>query len=130
EVFLGQLQQHHIDVVADVRSVPYSRAFHDYNRETLVRHLAEHGFRYVYLGDELGPRSKDPRHYDADGQVQFARLMQAPLFQSGLMRLQDGLTKGFRIALMCAEKDCAVCHRSLFVGYALKHQYSIEVSHI
>ena len=61
EEFLRQLQQHRIDAIADVRSVPYSRAFHDYHRESLAKRLREAGIAYVYLGEELGPRSKDPR---------------------------------------------------------------------
>ncbi|AZZ90250.1 DUF488 family protein [Hahella sp. KA22] len=128
-VFISQLQSHRIDVVADVRSVPYSRAFHDYHRETLIQHLKEHGLRYVYLGEELGPRSKDPAHYDESRQVQFDRLIQSDLFQSGVARLKEGMNKGFRIALMCAEKDPASCHRSLLIAYALQRE-GITVRHI
>ncbi|WP_020407440.1 DUF488 domain-containing protein [Hahella ganghwensis] len=85
---------------------------------------------YVYLGPELGPRSKDPAHYDERKQVQFDRLMQADLFKSGISRLNDGMSKGYTIALSCAEKDPAICHRSLLVGWSLKHQYGIELQHI
>ncbi len=130
EVFLAQLQHYRIDAVADVRSVPYSKAFDDYHREALQNRLKAHGIRYVYLGDQLGPRSADPSHYDASGQVQFDRLMASALFGEGLERLQTGLQKGFCIALMCAEKDPAICHRSLLIGYALKRQMEVELLHI
>lgn len=128
--FVGQLQRHRIDAVADVRSVPYSRTFHDYNRETLATHLREAGIRYVWLGEELGPRSKDPAHYDETGQVQFDRLMDSGLFQRGIERLSDGLEKGYSIALLCAEKDPANCHRSLLIGYALRRQLGLDLTHI
>ena len=130
DVFLTQLQQHAINVIADVRSVPYSKIFHDYHREALAQRLKQHNFQYVYLGEELGPRSKDPCHYDHNRQVQFDKLRQAPLFKQGLERLQLGVNKGYNIALLCAEKDPAACHRSLLIGYALKHEYEIELTHI
>lgn len=118
--FIAQLQQYGINVVADVRSVPYSKVFHEYHKESIAAHLQRHGIRYVYLGDELGPRSKDPSHYDEAGQVQFDRLMQSLLFGQGVERLGKGVDKGFTIAMMCAEKDPAICHRSLLIGYFLQ----------
>ncbi len=128
--FIEQLQQYAIDVVVDVRSVPYSAAFHDYHRENLQAALSLAGIRYLYLGDELGPRSKDPAHYDDCGQVQFERLMTADLFKEGIERLENGLAKGFGIALMCAEKDPATCHRSLLIGYYLQRQCDVALKHI
>lgn len=128
--FLQQLAAHRITAIADVRSVPYSKVFHDYHREALAATLREHGIHYVYLGDELGPRSKDDAHYDAGGQVQFDRLQQAPLFQRGIERLTTGLDKGLAIALLCAEKDPAVCHRSLLIGHYLLSNEGISVTHI
>ncbi|MEM7294785.1 MAG: DUF488 domain-containing protein [Pseudomonadota bacterium] len=120
ETFLAQLSQYGIDVVADVRSVPYSRVFTDYHRENLQAHLRERGIRYVYLGAELGPRSTDSAHYDERGQVQYDRLMASIPFRQGIERLQNGVRKGFTVTLMCAEKDPAVCHRSLLVACHLE----------
>lgn len=133
DVFIEQLKDHQIDVVADVRSVPYSKIFHDYHKESIFTYLKQHNIRYVYLGDELGPRSKDPKNYDDNGQIQFDRLMQAPLFKQGIERLFNGLDKGFKIALMCAEKDPATCHRSLLIGYFLERYQNaknLEIAHI
>lgn len=128
--FLGQLRHHGISAVADVRSVPYSKAFHDYHREALRAALQAAGIRYVWLGEELGPRSKDSAHYDTRGQVQFDRLMASPLFLQGIDRLEQGRERRFRIALLCAEKDPAICHRSLLVGYYLTHSAGSSISHI
>ncbi|WNO07786.1 DUF488 domain-containing protein [Teredinibacter sp. KSP-S5-2] len=119
--FIAQLKQYNINAVADVRSVPYSKIFHDYHKENIAAELKKHAIRYVYLGDELGPRSKDETHYDECGQVQFDRLMMSDLFKQGLERLSAGVEKQFNIALMCAEKDPATCHRSLLIGYYLAH---------
>lgn len=130
DIFLQQLHQYGINAVADVRSVPFSNAFFDYHQGAIAGHLKRAGIEYVYLGSELGPRSKEDAHYDECGQVQFDRLMQAPLFQQGVQRLQLGLQRGYRIALMCAEKDPATCHRSLLIGYALQQQLGLELQHI
>ena len=130
DVFLQQLRHYGVSAVADVRSVPFSKAFFDYHQPAIRRHLEAAGIRYVYLGDELGPRSKNRDHYDDCGQVQFDRLSQSELFRRGIERLQDGLGKGFNIALMCAEKDAAGCHRSLLIGYSLQRQVGLELQHI
>ena len=128
--FVDQLQSHEIDAVADVRSVPYSAVFKEYHREPLKASLNDKGIHYVYLGEELGPRSKLDAHYNDEGQVQFHRLMQSELFLSGVERLLTGIEKGMRIAMLCACKDAAICHRSLLVSYYLKHHSNIEVQHI
>lgn len=129
-VFLQQLHDYGITAVADVRSVPFSNAFFDYHQGAIAGHLKRAGIQYVYLGNELGPRSKVDAHYDDCGQIQFDRLMQAPLFLQGVERLQRGLQRGYRIALMCAEKDPATCHRSLLIGNALRQQLGMELNHI
>lgn len=130
EQYINQLHQHGVDVVADIRSVPYSKVFFDYHQDALRQCLMDAGIRYVHLGPELGPRSKDAAHYDDSGQVQFDRLMQSELFQAGIDRLFDGVEKGFTIAMTCACKDPAICHRSLLVGWALRHQRGVDVRHI
>lgn len=128
EVFIQQLKQHKIGVVADVRSVPYSKVFFDYHQENIIAHLKENNIRYVYLGEELGPRSKNDDHYDEKGQVQFGRLMTAGFFKKGIERINKGLARGFNIALMCAEKDPATCHRSLLIGYYLKRNTAMQLN--
>jgi uncharacterized protein (DUF488 family) len=119
DTFIAQLKKYNINAVADIRSVPYSKVFHEYHQESISAHLKKNQIYYVYLGEELGPRSKDDNHYDEFGQVQFDRLMQSTLFHRGIKRLESGIEKGLNIALMCAEKDPATCHRSLLVGYFL-----------
>jgi uncharacterized protein (DUF488 family) len=126
-IFMAQLKAYSIDVVADIRSVPYSKVFKEYHRENIQHQLRQQEIQYVYLGAELGPRSKDENHYDESGQVQFDRLMTSTLFKEGIARLAKGLEKQMTIALMCAEKDSATCHRSLLVGHFL-HYKNLEGS--
>ena len=128
--FMVQLQSYEVNVVADVRSVPYSAAFHDYRRELLQRALKQQGISYVYLGKELGPRSTNPAHYDETGRVQYDRLQRADNFLHGIERLLTGLDKALNIALLCAEKDPAFCHRSLLIGHHLARANALPIQHI
>ena len=103
EAFLALLTQHGVTALADVRSTPYSRTNPQFNRETLERHLKEHGIKYVFLGAELGARSNDLTCYE-HGRVQYARLARTDSFRAGIDRVIRG-TNEYRIALMCARKN-------------------------
>jgi uncharacterized protein (DUF488 family) len=127
EHFVALLAQHEVRVLADVRSVPYSRRHPAYNREALERSLAQAGIRYLFLGKELGAKSQDPAHYEA-GRVQYRRLAATELFKSGLARvIEEGTSQ--RLAIMCAEKDPLACHRTLLVARELEAA-GMPVTHI
>lgn len=114
---LALLDQHGVTAVADVRSVPASRFTPQFNRDALKRSLADVGIKYVFLGRELGARSDDPSCY-IDGQVQYARLAQAPAFAEGIDRLLNGMATE-RIVLTCAEQEPLECHRTILVSRVL-----------
>ncbi len=116
-VFLALLRQHGVEALADVRSAPFSRFNPQFNREALEAFLKTNGIRYVFLGKELGARSEDRSCY-LDNRVQYGRLAQTALFQSGLDRVLQGAAR-YRVALMCAEKEPLECHRTLLVAKAL-----------
>ena len=117
ERFVALLRQHGVNVVADVRSVPYSRMQPQFNRETLIRTLDTYGIGYFFLGNELGARSNDKTCYE-NGQVQYHRLAGTQAFHAGIERVHVENEKR-RIALMCAEREPLECHRTLLVGREL-----------
>jgi uncharacterized protein (DUF488 family) len=124
--FLALLLENELTAVADVRSQPYSRVNPQFNRESLAEFLAKHQIAYVFLGEELGARSRDPSCY-VDGKVQYDALARTRLFEQGLDRVEKG-TLRYRLALMCAEKEPLACHRFILVarhlarrGFQLKH---------
>jgi uncharacterized protein (DUF488 family) len=128
ERFLGLLQPHGITAVADVRSTPYSRFNPQFRREKLQAALAGVGIQYVFLGEELGARSRDPACYDGDGRVSYAKLARTELFGKGIARLRTGMAD-HRISLMCAEREPLECHRTILVARELVRE-GVAVTHI
>ena len=128
EYFLELLKQHDITALCDVRSGPYSRMNPQFNRENLEEALLAHGIAYRFLGKELGARTNDPTCY-LHGKVQYDRLAQTALFQYGLKRIVRGRKDGFRVALVCAEKEPLDCHRTILVARHLA-ALGIPVTHI
>jgi uncharacterized protein (DUF488 family) len=125
---VGVLQGQRIEVLADVRSQPYSRRNPQFNRESFAAAAHEAGLEYLYLGAELGGRPPEPEFYDGRGHVRYAAVAATARFASGLERLL-ARSAGQRVAIMCSEEDPARCHRRLLVGRALAER-GVTVSHI
>ena len=125
---LALLQSHRVEVIADVRSTPYSRHRPEFNRRNLEPARRAAGIGYVFLGRELGGRPEDPACYDAEGRVQYRLRAGAAQFRQGLERVIRGAAN-YRICLMCTEKEPLDCHRSLLVAEELA-QRGVPVAHI
>lgn len=129
EHFLNLLLAHHIEVLVDVRSAPYSRYASQFNRPNLEQTINGAGMQYVYMGHELGGRPADTALYDSEGHADYERMSETTDFRTGIGRLKTGLSRGITIALMCSEEDPLDCHRRLLVGTVLRRD-GIEVRHI
>jgi uncharacterized protein (DUF488 family) len=126
ERFIDLLKMHAITAIGDVRSQPYSRHNPQFNREKLQPRLKENTIAYVFLGSELGARSNDMSCY-SKGKVQFSCLSQTSAFKEGIKRVKACMDS-YRVALLCAEKDPLVCHRTILIcrhlrneGFFIKH---------
>ena len=115
--FVELLKAAGIESVVDVRSQPVSRWVPHFNRTTLESALPGHGVHYVFLGRELGGRPADPE-LRQEGKPDYAAIAQAPPFRAGIERVIE-MGKEKRIALMCAERDAADCHRFTLIGREL-----------
>jgi uncharacterized protein (DUF488 family) len=122
------LRAERIDVLADVRSQPYSRHNPQFRRENLKASLEEAGLRYVFLGAELGGRPPEREFYDARGRARYDLVTGTERFQAGLERLTTGAA-AYRVVIMCSEEDPARCHRRLLITTALV-KLGVGVRHI
>jgi uncharacterized protein (DUF488 family) len=127
-VLLSVLRGQEIEVVADVRSQPFSRRNPQFNRERLRGALADAGLRYVFLGAELGGRPPEAEFYDNADHVLYGAVARTERFNSGLERLLDG-AGDYRVAILCSEENPARCHRRLLVGRVLVER-GVEVAHM
>jgi uncharacterized protein (DUF488 family) len=128
EKFVGLLKGYGIEVVADVRSRPYSRHAPHFNARDIEAILSDNGIRRLFLGFELGGRPTAEEFYDADGRVDYALIESSRPFLDGIHRLEKGIRER-RIALLCSEEDPTGCHRRLLVGRVLGER-GIAVRHI
>lgn len=126
EYLLRILKSHSITAVCDVRSSPYSRYAPQFNRNSLEHYLANAGIHYVFMGEQLGGRSRNPNHH-AQGRVQYDVVAASAEFKSGLDRLRNEITEE-TVVLMCTEKDPINCHRSILVSRYLRQE--VEILHI
>lgn len=127
ETFLTLLEQHHIEVIADVRSSPYSRYCPQFNQRELAAALDRAGIQYQFLGRELGARPNDPGCYTA-GRVNFDKLAARTEFVAGLRQVA-AQSQIRRLAMLCAEKDPLTCHRAILVARKLG-DLQTEAQHI
>jgi uncharacterized protein (DUF488 family) len=118
ERWLALVRQHGIEVVVDTRSSPYSGYAPQFDKEPIQRSLEQAEVRYLYLGEELGGRPKNPAYYDVKGRVLYSRLCGDARFQAAIERLESGMER-FRVALLCGEENPAHCHRRLLIGRVL-----------
>jgi uncharacterized protein (DUF488 family) len=118
--------------LADIRTIPRSRANPQFEALALSRALAEAGMRYVHL-----PALGGLRHARKGSLVNagwrnssfrgYADHMQTPEFEEGLCQLRAVVRDG-PVALMCAEAVPWRCHRSLLADALLAR--GVVVQHI
>ena len=125
------LQANHVDLVADVRTVPASRRMPHFGKASLERELPLRGIRYVHVAALGGLRKTRPDSINAAWRNAsfrgYADHMQSAEFERGIEELQ-ALAASHTVAVMCAEAVPWRCHRSLLAD-ALTVR-GVEVLHI
>ncbi|MDX1649897.1 MAG: DUF488 domain-containing protein, partial [Myxococcota bacterium] len=129
EHLIRLLRGQEVTTVADVRSVPWSRRHPWFQRAPLARALEEAGIAYLFLGEALGARPREPALRDASGRADFARIAATGRFRAGLARVRE-LAARERPALLCAERDPADCHRTLLVCRHLRRDPALRILHL
>ncbi|MEE8391644.1 MAG: DUF488 domain-containing protein [Anaerolineae bacterium] len=129
KAFVDLLHRHEITLVVDVRSQPYSRWTHQFNRETLSHDLVDAGLVYQFMGASLGGRPVDPTLYDPGQEhPDYGRVEQTGVYQAGIDRLLE-LAQTEQVVVMCSEGDHRHCHRHLLIAQTLLGR-GVRVLHI
>ena len=128
--FIERLKKYSIDCVVDVRSTPYSQYASQFNEPEIKYALKEAGIKYIYMGKEFGARRDNRELYDDQGRLDFEKTTSDKDFQKGIVRIKDGIDKGYSIAFMCTEKEPQDCHRCILVGRSFHEMEGIRVENI
>jgi uncharacterized protein (DUF488 family) len=132
EIFIALLEANGIKLVADVRLLPGSKRYPQFNQDALAKSLNGHGIRYEPF-PELGGRRKpkpDSKNnaWRNDAFRGYADRMEREEFRRGIERLVDLAAQTGPTAIMCAEAVWWRCHRALISDF-LKAR-GVEVTHI
>lgn len=129
DYFKELLDTYNIDCLIDVRSMPASAYNPQFNKESLNNYLKLYQINYLHFGEEFGARHTEIDLLDDFGKVDFDKVRKTEKFLSGVNRLKIGLSKGFKIALMCSEAEPFDCHRFSMISYYLVRN-GFDVNHI
>src|SRR5262249_54180849 len=125
--FTAMLLAAGVDAIADVRSLPVSRFCPWFSQKNLVPLLAGENVGYLFFGETLGGRPRDPALY-CDGIADYEAMAKAPSFKAGIDRVLAEATR-HRLCLMCSEREPLDCHRCLLLARALAER-GATIGHI
>ena len=128
ERFIEILQDKHVSVLIDVRSLPKSRYFYLFNDTNLSKSLKEVGIKYENYKHEFGARQDNAEFY-TDGVLDYEKFAESDQFQNGLAKVLELSAKGEIICLLCAEIDPINCHRAVLCARELVKK-GLDVEHI
>lgn len=116
EEFVGLLQSHGIQLLVDVRTIPFSRRNPQFHQEALAQSLREAGLQYRHMPELGGRRKTRPDSVNVGwrnaGFRGYADYMQTQEFWDGLEELVN-IGQQSPSAVMCAEAVPWRCHRTL-----------------
>jgi uncharacterized protein (DUF488 family) len=128
EEIISWLKKNNIEILVDVRSVPYSRYVPQANREAVQLASNDAGIKYIFMGDQLGGRPTDVEAKDNLGNYDYSELASTDRFRGGLKHLVEDAEK-YTLCILCSEEDPVKCHRGLLISRELA-KLGIEVWHI
>lgn len=126
--FLEILKQYRIGCVIDVRSVPKSTYYIDFDSNVLSKVLRQHNILYRNYAKEFGARQDDYRFFP-NKYLDFNLFCKSINFEEGINKIKKAHELNYVPCLMCAEKDPINCHRAIMVGKGLADR-GFEVLHI
>lgn len=128
--FLRELNSFKIEFVIDVRSNPYSRWVEGYNRENLERLVKDNNIDYLFMGNVIGGKPLSNDFFDEDGFYDYKKMAEHWAFSGGLSKIKNFCDQGKTFAILCAEQDPLLCHRTRLIGRELYFRHGINTMHI
>ena len=134
--FISILKKYNIHCIIDVRSMPFSGQFPDYNQNNLEKILKNNKIYYRSYKDEFGARRIEKEAYtkiklydDSDiDVVEFNKVYKFDIFKVGYDKIVDSLNQNYNMCFLCSEKYPYDCHRGIMVsecfysnGYMIQH---------
>jgi len=128
EVFFKMLASFDVQTLIDVRSLPGSRKFPQYDKEALEISATDNNIHYLHLKD-LGGRRKPSREskntaWRLASFRGYADYMETKPFFDAVKHLEL-IASTSRTAYMCAEAVWWSCHRSLLSDYLKMNNWSV-----
>lgn len=128
EAFMELLACNNIEAIVDVRSLPGSNKFPQFNKENLEISLAKAGIEYMHLLLLGGRRKKNKNSQNTSWRnasfQAYADYMETEDFTKGMNILKELAIKK-RVAIMCAEVLWWRCHRSMIADQLKSEEWTI-----
>ena len=128
ERFIQILRENSISLLIDVRSLPKSKYFKNFNDNFLKYSLAKLGIRYENWKNEFGAR-QDKLEFYTNSILDYDKFAKSEQFQRGILKLKDLYNQDGNICLMCAEIDPINCHRAILCAKEI-YVNDMKVIHI
>jgi uncharacterized protein (DUF488 family) len=129
EEFAELLVENEIELLADIRTIPMSRANPQFNKDTFPDLLAPHNIEYVHLPKLGGRRGKSDKNspntfWEHSSFRNYADYAMTEPFREGLSELKE-LAIQKRTAYMCSEAVWWRCHRRIVTDYLLSQNWNV-----
>jgi len=129
EEFIELLQAHDIQLLGDVRTIPYSRRNPQFNTDALAESLVKAGLEYHHLPALGGRRKSQPDSVNRGWRTAsfrgYADYMQTDEFWGGLEELM-AYAKKRPTAILCAEAVPWRCHRQLIADALVARGWTVQ----
>jgi uncharacterized protein (DUF488 family) len=129
EEFVVLLQSHGIQLLADVRTIPFSRRNPQFHQESLAQSLREAVIQYRHMPALGGRRKTRPDSVNVGWKNQsfrgYADYMQTQAFWNAVRDLV-GFGQSLRVAIMCAEAVSWRCHRTLIADALVIRSWTVH----
>jgi uncharacterized protein (DUF488 family) len=127
--FMAMIKSYRIERVADIRSLPGSKRYPQFNKEALEVSLPENNIKYIHLSELGGLRKTRPDSVNTGWRIAafrgYADYMESDAFKKAIQELESYACEK-RTAYMCSEALWWRCHRSLVSDYLKVHGWIVN----